>query len=45
MVPVRVLGVALDSAQQHVILLSPLPGTAAEEGIVLPVWIGPQEAM
>ncbi|MXS74241.1 hypothetical protein CSIV_15600 [Microbacterium sp. CSI-V] len=45
MVPVRVLGVALDSAQQHVILLSPLPGAAAEEGIVLPVWIGPQEAM
>lgn len=45
MVPVRVLGVALDSAHQHVILLAPLPGPGVEEGIVLPVWIGPQEAM
>jgi len=45
MVPVRVLGVALDSAQQHVILLAPLPGSSVEEGTVLPVWIGPQEAM
>lgn len=42
MVPVRVLGVALDSAQQHVILLAPL---ADSSGTVLPVWIGPQEAM
>ncbi|MBT9607330.1 bifunctional nuclease family protein [Microbacterium sp.] len=45
MVPVRVLGVALDSAQQHVVLLAPLPGGGTEGGIVLPVWIGPQEAM
>ncbi|MFS0794710.1 bifunctional nuclease family protein [Microbacterium sp. 1P10AE] len=45
MVPVRVLGVALDSAHQHVILLAPLPGSGVEDGTVLPVWIGPQEAM
>lgn len=45
MIPVRVLGVALDSAQQHVMLLAPLPGAGAEAGVVLPVWIGPQEAM
>lgn len=45
MVPVRVLGVALDSAQQHVIVLAPLPGPGVEDGVVLPVWIGPQEAM
>ena len=43
MVQVRVLGVALDAAQQHIVLLKPLldePGT----GRVLPVWIGAQEA-
>lgn len=45
MIPVRVLGVALDSAQQHVVLLAPLAGSGAEAGLVLPVWIGPQEAM
>lgn len=41
---VRVVGVALDPSQQHVILLKPVdegPG----EGLVLPVWIGAQEAM
>ena len=40
---VRVLGVALDSAMQHMVLLKPIleePG----EGSVLPIWIGPQEA-
>ncbi|KQO96940.1 bifunctional nuclease family protein [Leifsonia sp. Leaf264] len=40
---VRVLGVALDSAMQHMVLLKPIleePG----EGRVLPIWIGPQEA-
>ncbi len=43
MVQVRVAGVALDSAGQHVILLKPLdelPG----EGRLLPIWIGAQEA-
>ena len=43
MVQVRVLGVALDAAGQHIILLKPLleePG----EGRVLPIWIGAQEA-
>jgi bifunctional DNase/RNase len=43
MVQVRVAGVALDSAGQHVILLKPideLPG----EGHILPIWIGAQEA-
>lgn len=45
MVPVRVLGVALDSAQQHVILLAPLPDGRSADAVVLPVWIGPQEAM
>lgn len=43
MVQVRVAGVALDAAQQHVILLKPIdPAEAA--GTVLPVWIGAQEA-
>jgi len=43
MVQVRVAGVALDAAGQHVILLKPIdemPG----EGKVLPIWIGAQEA-
>jgi len=43
MVQVRVLGVALDAARQHIVLLKPLleePG----EGRVLPIWIGAQEA-
>ena len=44
MVQVRVVGVALDPAQQHVILLKPLAEQKGE-GRVLPVWIGPQEAM
>ncbi|TFV81010.1 bifunctional nuclease family protein [Microbacterium sp. dk485] len=43
MVRVRVAGVALDSAQQHVILLKPL-GPSALTGTILPVWIGAQEA-
>lgn len=43
MVQVRVLGVALDEAQQHVILLKPL-GEAGGSGRLLPVWIGEQEA-
>lgn len=43
MVDVRVAGVAMDAAGQHVILLKPhdeLPG----EGRILPIWIGAQEA-
>ncbi|MFT4135824.1 bifunctional nuclease family protein [Microbacterium sp.] len=43
MVQVRVAGVALDGAHQHVLLLKPLdelPG----EGEILPVWIGQLEA-
>lgn len=43
MVQVRVAAVALDAAQQHVVLLKPideLPG----EGRLLPIWIGAQEA-
>ncbi|MBT2518120.1 bifunctional nuclease family protein [Streptomyces sp. ISL-90] len=43
MVQVRVLGIALDAAQQHIVLLKPLldDGAAAR---VLPIWIGAQEA-
>lgn len=44
MIRVQVVGVALDPAQQHVILLKPLD-TAADGERVLPVWIGAQEAM
>lgn len=43
MVQVRVAGVALDAAQQHVILLKPI-GVAEGTGTILPVWIGEQEA-
>ncbi|GAA1781360.1 bifunctional nuclease family protein [Agromyces lapidis] len=45
MVQVRVLGIALDASQQHLVLLKPLddelePGAPR----VLPIWIGAQEA-
>lgn len=43
MVQVRVLGIALDAAQQHIVLLKPLSDDAAEAR-VLPVWIGSAEA-
>jgi bifunctional DNase/RNase len=43
MVRVRVAGVALDAAQQHVILLKPAE-PSEHAGKVLPVWIGAQEA-
>jgi uncharacterized protein len=43
MVQVRVAGVAMDAAEQHVILLKPFDGSAMA-GKVLPVWIGAQEA-
>jgi uncharacterized protein len=45
MVQVRVLGIALDAARQHIVLLKPL---LEEEDVeaqrVLPIWIGAQEA-
>lgn len=43
MIEVRVLGVALDAARQHIVLLKPLH---EEMGLqrVLPIWIGAQEA-
>ncbi|GAA2042415.1 bifunctional nuclease family protein [Agromyces tropicus] len=43
MVQVRVLGIALDAARQHIVLLKPL-GDEEGEGRVLPIWIGEQEA-
>ncbi len=43
MVQVRVAGVALDAAGQHVILLKPLEALPGE-GLVVPIWIGAQEA-
>ena len=43
MVKVRVAGVALDAAGQHVILLKPVDELAGS-GSVLPIWIGEQEA-
>lgn len=42
-VQVRVLGIALDPAQQHIVLLKPV-GDEAGTGLVLPIWIGAQEA-
>ncbi len=42
MVQVRVAGVALDGAGQHVILLKPVE--AQSDDRVLPIWIGSQEA-
>ncbi len=43
MVQVRVLGVAMDTAGQHIVLLKPV-GLAPAVGQVLPIWIGEQEA-
>ena len=43
MIPVRVAGIALDPAGQHVILLKPID-EAPGEGRILPIWIGAQEA-
>lgn len=43
MVQVRVAGVALDAAGQHVILLKPLDALPGE-GTIVPIWIGAQEA-
>ena len=43
MVPVRVLGVALDARMQPVVLLTPLDAGDAPRTLV-PIWIGSQEA-
>ncbi len=43
MVQVRVAGVALDAAGQHVILLKPIDAEPGE-GSILPIWIGALEA-
>lgn len=43
MVQVRVAGVALDGAGQHVILLKPFE-SVTDDDRVLPIWIGAQEA-
>lgn len=43
MVDVRVLGVALDTSGQHIVLLKPLTESAGQ-GRILPIWIGEQEA-
>lgn len=43
MVQVKVAGVALDASGQHVILLKPIDEPSGE-GLILPIWIGEQEA-
>jgi bifunctional DNase/RNase len=43
MAEVRVLGVALDTEGQHIILLKPV-GEEPATGRVLPIWVGEQEA-
>lgn len=43
MVQVRVLGIALDAAKQHIVLLKPLFDDG-DDPRVLPIWIGTQEA-
>lgn len=43
MVKVRVLGIARDSEGQHIVLLKPV-SEAQGAGLILPIWIGEQEA-
>lgn len=43
MVPVRVLGLAVDSRMQPVVLLTPLDGAEGPRTLV-PIWVGAQEA-
>ncbi|MDR5699574.1 bifunctional nuclease family protein [Agromyces aerolatus] len=43
MVQVRVLGIALDAARQHIVLLKPVFDDG-DDSRVLPIWIGTQEA-
>jgi Uncharacterized conserved protein len=43
MVQVRVLGVAMDAAMQHIVLLKPII-EEADLDRVLPIWIGAEEA-
>lgn len=40
---VRVVGVALDTSDQHVILLGPAE-IEGDGGPLMPIWVGPQEA-
>ncbi|MGT2426068.1 hypothetical protein [Amnibacterium kyonggiense] len=42
MVPVRVLGLAVDAVGQPVVLLTPLDGD--EPRTLVPIWVGAQEA-
>ena len=44
MLKVRVIGLAVDSRSQPVILLKPVDDEELGSGRVLPIWIGPQEA-
>lgn len=44
MVPVRVLGVAVDGGSQPVVLLTPLDGGDGPRRLV-PIWVGSQEAV
>lgn len=43
MIPVRIVGLALDTRSQPVVILKPL-GEEPGEGKMLPIWIGSQEA-
>ncbi|QAY72061.1 bifunctional nuclease family protein [Agromyces protaetiae] len=43
MIRITVLGIALDSLGQHIVLLKPVDEVVGE-GVVLPIWIGGQEA-
>ena len=43
MIPVRIVGLALDTKSQPVVILKPL-GEEPGEGKMLPIWIGGQEA-
>lgn len=43
MIPVRIVGLALDTRSQPVVILKPL-GEEPGEGKMLPIWIGGQEA-
>lgn len=43
MIPVRIVGLALDTKSQPVVILKPI-GEEPGEGKMLPIWIGGQEA-
>ena len=44
MVPVRVLGLAVDGGMQPVVLLTPLDGGDDGPRTLVPIWVGTQEA-